>query len=1491
MPDPILDRDSLESAFNQFNDRSVNQAEIPNVAFQEPVRPNVLGSNNLSPLQQWESDSHKGESFMQGSRSMSISNLKNDKYASYDPSPGIDNEDVAARGQSTWDKAANGLIKMGGTAINTAVSSTLGTLNGIGKWIETGKFSSFYDNELSHQLDDQMKSMEEMFPHYKTAQQRSEDWYQPANLFSANFVWDSVVKNLGFSLGAAIPALGVGKALNALKLSSKLFALGEGLAATEVIEGATQLPRIQQLAAMESKLQTIINTGKSITGKALKGLGSESGQGGHLVQGIASVLSSSGEASMEAYNNLNQFRNDRIKEYKDGYTDRKGNKIEGHGVAPTGQDLQDINDNAENVGNSSYGLNVLLLSGTEYVQLPKIFGSTFKGEKNLLNRTIQNPKTGLWESALPTKGFAKFATKAKNIASLGFNEAEAFEEGAQYAIQTGTQDYYDKKYRKQGGDILSSIGYGIGQAVGTSEGLENIFLGGFSGALMTSGFVGRNSEGKFGLGVSGKIGERGLTGYGGEREKNTAEYVKGVNDPKFSFTNYLKDGVDQANRATTIQEQRESAIRQGNILESKDLEFDYSHNYLSHRIKWGRFDLVESDIKEAKENAAIPEGFSQLQQSGKASEFDTPLTFLARLNNFEEHAKSVKNQYEQLNTKYGGLIDKEGNKVYPQEVLDKLVYAASKVEDYDKRLPTLTRDLLAKGIQVSAVLGESLGITKEEGVSHEKEAFAAIEKLDEIGEVKEDLKQKLQDTIELTHRRRDFINEYNDIKKSPLNHVEKETKLSTEPVNVTTKSGAKNLEVGQEYFLSSIESQTKQGLVSKKYPTFTVISQEDNGDLTVKDRSGVVKVIPKAELAKYDIGKMSDLEKNPKALFYYKNRASIFKYKFKSGKKSGILRYSHKQDELLFEYVDAKGKIRTVPVKNKNFSYELAKKAGYKEPLITKTKEKLQDVPQGEDVSDEEYKAETENISKIKDNVVNKFTHRFNMLAALVSDTKASLEANKKELESKKEQLKDLEESFKNLKIVSEETTSKGNLKKVAKNALKTLKVLGETKISLLENIRDLEAQQEELSIALPYFEEVYENVDQLPDNLRHAIPQLNKEIDTLKELIDHTTEAITNSHSLIDKVSDILNDAYNILKGYIKRLKEENTFIDVDTYQDKLEKYLGEEGAKQFIENKGGFTEAIKGIQADILDFEGELQISINEKKLKDLQDNLAELHKGVDKLINGQIARSNLIDFLEEKISDFEKEQADKKEKLTDKVVQDKYFAQQKAVQQITGVPTEPIGDFPDDFKKEMAKKGLDVAWVSSTDPEWNEVTKDNFHQRHQTFLFNSTSTDPNIFSQEEFQGVKAKDRLRIIPLSSNNAEELGFDKDWIEEENRFNGTNADDAAIRYVYTILEGTKLYYVDEKGNKMEEVKPASERETKTTPDLKEKREEEIEALDNPKLGLDFLKEDQLPQEKVSAVNKKGKAIGNKFVAKEESVLKQNEIKEKLDNLKKLLECL
>ena len=55
------------------------------------------------------------------------------------------------------------------------------------------------------------------------------------------------------------------------------------------------------------------------------------------------------------------------------------------GLPPTGEALEKINAAAEGAGNSTFFANMGILSATNYIQFPKILGSTYRGEKEIIN--------------------------------------------------------------------------------------------------------------------------------------------------------------------------------------------------------------------------------------------------------------------------------------------------------------------------------------------------------------------------------------------------------------------------------------------------------------------------------------------------------------------------------------------------------------------------------------------------------------------------------------------------------------------------------------------------------------------------------------------------------------------------------------------------------------------------------------------------------------------------------------------------------------------------------------------------------------------------------------------------------------------------------------------------------------------------------------------------------------------------------------------------
>ena len=769
---------------------------------------------------------------------------------------GQDNEDIQGKLQSGWDKAANGLLKGVGIAGTTFLEGTVGLVSGLTSSIYNGSLNKFYNNDFSNYMSDLNKSMENILPNYYTAAEREAKWYEPTNWMTANFFWDKIIKNLGFSAGAlgagAVTAglLGEIPGLFNISKAGKLAEVADALEAG--LKGVPELERAAKAKDIIAQTSKTINTLNKIAAAD---------------RFVISGLGAATEGGIEALQGMNDYRDKLISTYRDKF-----------GEDPTGEELNKINNVSADLGNARFGLNMLLLTGTNYIQLPKILGASYRSGKDaLINSAKTNLETGLLESSLPTKGFGKALYKAKNIAGLFVSPSEGFEEGAQYAIERGTQEYYNKKdYKKDASlnEFLTNFGQAAGKgikAVAEKEGMESVLIGALSGGIQQAGFVGtyKNEQGKtrLGFGKSGEIGERGLTGYGGEMAKNTADLVAKAKPFSLKGDNWLKDTTDAVVRGVALQEDFERSVRQGDILETKDVEYDYQQNYLLPRIKYGRYDLVKSDIAAYRQLAMTTEGFGELKQKGVASSLDTQDTFLSRLNGFEAHAKVVNSLNESLNLRYAGLVNKDTKeRIYNDEVIDQMIYAASKISDYDNRIPGLSDSLLASGVDVQSVLGEIItkGTPNEEAT---KEALARIDELDVLSETKNELKSNLRDVIELSLRRKGFMKEYDNIKKNPKEYEQRpESEIEVETVNVqqqTTPEGEetpvvteKEIQVGRDYSvgepLAMVDGKLQFG------PKINVLSKTLGGQFEVAMPNGEKEYLTPEQFKDYQISESAN---------------------------------------------------------------------------------------------------------------------------------------------------------------------------------------------------------------------------------------------------------------------------------------------------------------------------------------------------------------------------------------------------------------------------------------------------------------------------------------------------------------------------------------------------------------------------------------------------------------------------------------------------------
>jgi len=1226
---------------------------------------------------------------------------------------GIDNEELYAQNQTSWDKAYNGVVKLSGTAATTFINGTVGLVYGIDQAIKDGKFSSMYKNPLTQSLNNLSNEWEDTYAHYKTQREKDAHWWEPANLFTGNFLWDGIVKNLGFSLGAAASGFAWGAGLKALGLTSKLMSTGAEMAASadKAIAESMLLPQAERLSNINAQLTKLLGAGLMKTDRA-----------------IVATFGTVGEAGMEALNNSQEFRKNMIDNFQ-----------KTNGYYPTKLDLDQINQYADNVGNWSYGLNSALLSVTNYVQLPKIYASSFKGEKQIVNNIVREGEK--YVSALPEKGFGKLLYKTKNVASLFFNTSEAFEEGSQYAIQTGTENYFGKKYKgKEASSLDDGLLYGVKEALTTDEGTLNIFLGGFSGALQSSGVVGVKGYMPT-MFQTGKIGERGVTGYGGEEAKLRDEAITAFNGSLIK--DKLKDSYLNVNAAEAIQQDRRFAVEQGDILESKDLEFDYAHNFISNRLNYNAKELITEEINSLRQEAITTDGFLKLQQEGYAPATDTKEKFLNRLTNLQEHADHAATLKEAVDIKYKGLVDAKTDKpVFTKAVLDKLVYAGSKVMDYNKRIPQVNAPLLDAGILNTQDIVDQVVGTGNVNADLVIKATAQIDTIIGVDDdFKNDLKTNLRDLVELSLRKKQFIDEYNEIKKKPENFVEETEKEKEAPtvdengkpiakptIILKTKTGDKELEIGTEYIVGRVVKYDNKGNEVIQAPILKII--QDNGDGTIKVldiSNNTIKDVAKGVLESYNLAKFSDIASDKKKNFVYTNRNTLYKHygirDINGDPQTGQLEYSPLKDKLIFVYKNASGKVQRKEVWNTLFKA----KPGFKDAMIR---------PVGVLTASEE--AATTEFTEAETTISQKLQIRNNIITDLYNNSVDRVKQLNEALEKNKETLarlaNNIEDAKKQVTVTKKGTPRKQGVT-VIKQAINGLYSLSSNiekeNEKLLEEKSDLES-------SIPFFKEFLDDLTSLPESGREMVNQLRQDIDSLEELIDVTNTAIKDNASLSNDISGLLEDALSVLFDYVKRLREENPNIPffLTDFEASIEKYLGEEGAKRFIDEKLGFTNLVVQLESDINDFREELKIPELSNKILKLAEGMKDLQSKIDKVIDNQIAKGKILSAFEEYVEKDKQEKEEAKQLQTnDKLREELIGTHDTSLQSIFGAKDYELLSKKDKFKV-----------VTSTTP----IDTGRPHQeRANRFGFNFSSLSE-----------KKQSKIKGIIVTSKTEEEAGLE-----------------------------------------------------------------------------------------------------------------------------------
>lgn len=757
-----------------------------------------------------------------------------------------DNEDAYAQAQSSLSKAFNGVTKGVGLFATTFAGGISDVVYGIPSALASGDITKIWNNGVTKALQAfNTKIDNEYLPNYYSNQENKAFFLSPDNLFTANFLFDKLIKNTGFAVGAIYSGNLVGKGLaiggeaaggifsslaeyteaskSFSKISSnlaRLFSNGKNVEAAEILKrNISSLPELEQANSELLKISQQFNDFNNIqdfTNRTLR-----------------AIYSSAGESSFEAIGTSTNIKDKLINDYKSKW---------GVEDVPK-EELDRIDSLSKEAGNTSFLANMAVLSLTEYLQMPKLLGSSYKTSRAAAN-VFRDTEEVVFDEATKSyirKDLSKIGKTRNFIGTYLFDPKEATQEFLQNSIDVGVQSYYNKAYRGDETSAWVESFDALNSSISSKQGLESALLGGLTGGLM-------QAKGKF---TEHKI-----------KSNNTNELIPQL--PNSTFQQAFQSKLDSSQRHISLQKEGEIHLANNDKLSWMDGKFDQAHNYISTRVKYGRTDLINQDLQERINLSSTQEGFDKLKASGEVSSDMTKEDYTSKLLDFQKQVQNTISLYESTNLMYVGKI-KDGRRQYSDETIDKLVYAAAKITNYDDRIPQLTSSLTSKGISTGQVL-ESLLENSFPAQQVTKEALQQINELNVISPIKDGLKQDLNDIIELSLRRKQFLKEYENIRKNPEDYtslpIEDNNIAKIKQKNEEGKSVPLDVEVGKEYSINS-DGLFRDGNTLSINPKITILSKTLGGEFEVKLPDGSTTFLKPSEFKNYQISESLD---NPEEL-------------------------------------------------------------------------------------------------------------------------------------------------------------------------------------------------------------------------------------------------------------------------------------------------------------------------------------------------------------------------------------------------------------------------------------------------------------------------------------------------------------------------------------------------------------------------------------------------------------------------------------------------
>ena len=475
--------------------------------------------------------------------------------------------DIRAENQPWYAQIGAGLAKGAILAGTTFLDGTLGLLFGISE----DRWSGLWDNDFSKAMQSVNEWSEQALPNYYTREEQEQPWYE--NIFTANFLGDKFIKNLGFTVGA-------------------------------FYSGGLESAGVRGLG----KLATV---GAKRLGAGIKTLKGISKASSIVASGLGSVTSAVNEGRIEALNNSKDWFELHKAQLDDEYAQRIQaitNQYEGTEIYDQLMQAEKESYNAAlgrlsedrlKMGNADLLMNIPILTASNIIQFGKLYANGFKTARKATNIV---GKAGEYTAGTTRLG----ATTAITKGALSEGNEEILQGAASRIAgnyySTDVNNFYKAKTNRQASqetlDWVKSFAEGINETVNDGSSWEEFFIGSLTGALGMPRFRGmKNAQGGFQSPITieeGAINEWREYSKKIARENEIANYMNNrINSPEFK--NYYQGLI----RHNKYQNDMNRAAEEGDEFNFKNAEHAQLVSDIVMFDQAGKLEDLKSAINEA----------------------------------------------------------------------------------------------------------------------------------------------------------------------------------------------------------------------------------------------------------------------------------------------------------------------------------------------------------------------------------------------------------------------------------------------------------------------------------------------------------------------------------------------------------------------------------------------------------------------------------------------------------------------------------------------------------------------------------------------------------------------------------------------------------------------------------------------------------------------------------------------------------------------------